>query len=71
MRELHRSNVALPVQQPHRVGHACGDPDTGLNEVYDGENAYRSGSALRQNRKQIKSKKAARGRSQKATIVRT
>jgi hypothetical protein len=32
----------LPIQQPHRVGYACRDPDTGLDEVNDGEDAQRS-----------------------------
>jgi hypothetical protein len=40
---------ALPVQQPNRVNHAPDDSGTGLSNVNDGENAYRSGSALPQN----------------------
>ena len=30
------------MQQPHRVGYACRDPDAGLDEVNDGEDAQRS-----------------------------
>ena len=32
----------LPIHQPHRIGEAEGDPDAGLDDVDDREDAHRS-----------------------------
>jgi hypothetical protein len=32
----------LPIHQPHRIGEAEGDPNAGLDDVHDGEDAHRS-----------------------------